>query len=102
MNFRPRPVGNEWTWQLREDDCDVIPIAGARVSTVVAARRFGSARFPASARGASDPPRPAITSQAQISSDGAEGGANEQLRIARHRNRVARLGPDPRRVFPGS
>jgi hypothetical protein len=23
MNFRPRPVGNEWTWQLREDDSNV-------------------------------------------------------------------------------
>jgi len=73
MNFRPRRVGNEWTWQLREDDSNVITIAGARFSTVAAARRFGSARFPPSARGAPDPPRPAITSRAQISSDGAGG-----------------------------
>jgi hypothetical protein len=73
MNLRPRPVGNEWTWYLREDDSYVIMIAGAQFSTVAAAPRFDSARFPPSARGAPDPPRPAITSQAQSSSDGAGG-----------------------------
>jgi len=73
MNFSSRPVGNEWTEQLREDDSNVITIAGARFSTVAAARHFGSAHFAPSAREALDPPRPAITSQPQISSDGAGG-----------------------------
>jgi hypothetical protein len=73
MNFRRHPVGNEWTWHLREDDNYVITIAGARISTVAAGLRSGSARFLPSVRGAPEPPRPAITSQAQNSSDGAGG-----------------------------
>jgi hypothetical protein len=71
MNFRRHPVGNEWTWHLREDDNYVITIAGARVSTVAAALRLGSARFLPSVRGAPESPRPAITSQS--SSNGAGG-----------------------------
>jgi hypothetical protein len=75
MNFRPRPAGNEWTWYLREVDSYVIMLAGGRFSMVAAAPRFGQRPIPAIPRGAPDPPRPAITSQAQSSSlsDGAGG-----------------------------
>jgi hypothetical protein len=72
MNFRPRPVGNEWIRQLREDDSDVITIARRPVLDGGRARRFDDARFPPPARTAPVPPRPAITAQVQISTDGVD------------------------------
>ena len=74
MNFRPRPVGNEWIRQLREDDSDVITLARSPVlDGGCGAPRFDDTRFPPPARTAPAPPRPAITAQVQISTDGVEG-----------------------------
>jgi len=75
MKFRPGSVGNEWTWQLREDDSIVITIAGVRFSTVCGAV-LQQRSIPA-IRPTVLPTRPCqaiISAQAQISSDGAGGG----------------------------
>jgi hypothetical protein len=45
MDVRLLPVGNdnEWTWRLRDDDSNVITLAGARFASVEEARRGASA-----------------------------------------------------------
>lgn len=43
MDVRLLPVGNDWTWRLRDDDSNVITIAGARFSTMEEALRGASA-----------------------------------------------------------
>lgn len=45
MDVRLLPVGNEWTWRVRDDDSNVITIAGARFSTVEDARRGAATVF---------------------------------------------------------
>ena len=44
MKFRPRPVGNEWIWQLREDDSTLSSRLRVSSSRRCAARCFSSVR----------------------------------------------------------
>ena len=82
MKFRPCSSIDTWPWDLGDGDRSVSTTGGARCMTIAVARRFSSARFPTSTRGAPHRPRPALSCQAQVSSNGARrGGRRYALRI---------------------
>ena len=73
MNGRQPPLSISWTWKLREGDGNAITIRGSAVLDGGGGAALRQPSTPAIRPRASDPPRPAIISQAQISSDGAGG-----------------------------
>lgn len=74
MKGRPCSGSDMGNRQLGDGGRGVITTAGARRTSTAVARRFSGARFRPATRGASHPPRPAISCQADVPSDGARRG----------------------------